>query len=368
MKIINKKILVIGSTGKLGSKLLNFCFKNKIYIDSITSYKNLQKMKYQKERYSIKKSFCLSLNKDLIQFNNFIKTNNFGIIYFLDYGSQTLELMEIFLKKNTHTIFAIANKELLIAGGPLLINKINKSKNFLIPLDSEHFSLYRSNPKNLDIYKIFITASGGPFYFKKRTNLNNVSLNQVLKHPKWKMGINNSIDSSNFINKVLEVFELASIYNIDINKINFLVSQEAYIHSIIYYNDMTISINCFNNDMIISLSKPLEIFFQKTFFRIKKNPNFLDSKYLKLSEFNDKRYKIYKYINSFKKFTHKNQIKFMILNNIAQKKYLNRELKYNDIVSFIMKKIDLTDNDYEFKSFKNILSYINEISNYYDKK
>ena len=58
----------------------------------------------------------------------------------------------------------------------------------------------------------------------------------------------------------------------------------------------------------------------------------------------------------------------MILNNIAQKKYLNRELKYNDIVSFIMKKIDLTDNDYEFKSFKNILSYINEISNYYDKK
>ena len=216
MKIINKKILVIGSTGKLGSKLLNFCFKNKIYIDSITSYKNLQKMKYQKERYSIKKSFCLSLNKDLIQFNNFIKTNNFGIIYFLDYGSQTLELMEIFLKKNTHTIFAIANKELLIAGGPLLIKKINKSKNFLIPLDSEHFSLYRSNPKNLDIYKIFITASGGPFYFKKRTNLNNVSLNQVLKHPKWKMGINNSIDSSNFINKVLEVFELASIYNIDL--------------------------------------------------------------------------------------------------------------------------------------------------------
>jgi len=368
MKKINNKILVIGSTGKLGSKLLSFCFKNKIYINSITSYKNQKKMKTQKEKYSIKKSFCLSHKEDFIQFNNFIKINKFGIIYFLDYGSKTLEFMEFFLKINTNTIFAIANKELLIAGGSILINKIKKSKNFLIPLDSEHFSLYRNNPKNSDIYKIYITASGGPFYSKKRINFNNVSLNQVLRHPKWKMGINNSIDSSNFINKVLEIFELASIYNIDINKINFLISPEAYIHSIICYNDMTISINCFNNDMIISLVKPLEIFFQKTFFKIKKNINFLDSKNLKLNEFNDKRYKIYNYIKLFRKFSHKNQIKFMILNNIAQKKYLNRELKYTNIVPFIMKKVDLNDNNYEFNSFKDILIYINQISNYYDKK
>ena len=76
-----------------------------------------------------------------------------------------------------------------------------------------------------DINKVYITASGGPFYFQKKINLNKVSLKQVLNHPKWNMGKNNSIDSSNFIKKLLEIYELSIIFNIDINKIDFLVSK-----------------------------------------------------------------------------------------------------------------------------------------------
>ena len=126
---------------------------------------------------------------------------------------------------------------MIIAGGKLLINKINKSGNKLVPLDSEHFSMINSNINNNDIDKVYITASGGPFYFKKNINLNKVNLNKLLNHPKWNMGINNSIDSSNFINKILEIFELSIIFNIDINKIDFLVSKNAYVHSIIIYKD-----------------------------------------------------------------------------------------------------------------------------------
>ena len=91
---------------------------------------------------------------------------------------------------------------MIIAGGKLLIDKINNSGNKLLPLDSEHFSMINSNTKNNEIDKVYITASGGPFYFKKNINLYHVNLRQVLNHPKWDMGINNSIDSSNFINKV----------------------------------------------------------------------------------------------------------------------------------------------------------------------
>ena len=64
--------------------------------------------------------------------------------------------------------------------------------------------MVNSNINNNEIDKVYITASGGPFYFKKNINLNKVTLKQVLKHPKWDMGKNNSIDSSNFINKILE--------------------------------------------------------------------------------------------------------------------------------------------------------------------
>ena len=78
---------------------------------------------------------------------------------------------------------------MIIAGGETLINKISKTKNKLIPLDSEHFSLKNNNLNNEIIKKIYITASGGPFYFKKKINLNSVKLSKVLDHPKWKMGI-----------------------------------------------------------------------------------------------------------------------------------------------------------------------------------
>ena len=92
---------------------------------------------------------------------------------------------------------------MIIAGGENLIDKINRSKNTLIPLDSEHFSLINTKINHKELKKIFITASGGPFYFKKKVNLEKVNLTQVLAHPKWKMGFNNSIDSSSFINKIL---------------------------------------------------------------------------------------------------------------------------------------------------------------------
>ena len=75
------------------------------------------------------------------------------------------------------------------------------------------------------------------------------------------MGYNNLIDSSNFINKILEIYELSYIYNIPLNKIDFLVSREAYVHSIVHYKDNTLSINAFKNDMIITLIKPLNYFF-----------------------------------------------------------------------------------------------------------
>ena len=115
------------------------------------------------------------------------------------------------LKHNSSCLFAVANKEMLIAGGNLLQKKIIASNNKFLPLDSEHYSLRYLNLNNKHINKLYITASGGPFYFKKKIDLKKVSLKQVVSHPKWKMGLNNSIDSSNFINKILEIFELSAI-------------------------------------------------------------------------------------------------------------------------------------------------------------
>lgn len=351
------KILIIGSTGKLGTKLLSFCSKNKINVNTITSFTNTKKLNLLKNKYGIRNCFSLSVIKQKKSFINFLKINKFKIVYFLDYGSLSLEYIDILNSHHSNIIFAVANKELIIAGGKILQNKISKNNNIFIPLDSEHFSLLKSNLKN-SINKIYITASGGPFYFNKSINLNNVTSDSVLSHPKWKMGNNNLIDSSNFMNKFLEIYELSVIFDINLSKIDFLVSREAFIHSIIDYSDSSVQLNCFNNDMIITLINPLSFFYNlnlKSYFS-KKIKNF-NYKKLKFEKFHDYRFKISKYSAYFRTLSHNQIIYLMLLNNHAQKLYLNKKLDYNKIVSFNfknLKNIDIVN----LRSLKEINEYI----------
>lgn len=253
---------------------------------------------------------------------------------------------------------------MIITGGNLLIDKIAKTNNKLIPLDSEHFSMLNLNLDNKNIKKIFITASGGPFYFNKKTNLDKVNLKNVLSHPKWNMGVNNSIDSSNFVNKILEIYELSIIYKISLNKIDFLVSSEAFVHSVIINKDNVININCFDNNMLITLVKPLYKFYPN--LSLPHKNNYFNYHNLKLEKFYDKRFKINKYLNTLKKLSHSEQISFMILNNIAQKKYLSSEIKYNYIIEFIMLNLKKIKFKSKFKSFNDIINFINSIRYQHD--
>ena len=357
-------ILIIGSTGQLGSKLLKYAKKEKISINAITCFSNEKKLSYQIDKYKINKSYILSIPSQKSNFLKMISNSKFSLVYFLDYGSSSLIYLDIILKNNSNCTIAIANKEMIIAGGHLLRNNIIKSKNKLLPLDSEHFSLFRLNPKDIETKSLYITASGGPFYFNKKINLNNVSKKDVTSHPKWKMGLNNSIDSSNFINKMLEIFELSIIFNINISKIDFLVSKEAFIHSLIYFRDNTISINCFENNMLIPLIKPLTLNFKSNELNLK-SKKFLDFKNLKLEVFNDKRFKIIKFLNKIKKFSHNQQISFMILNNCAHANYLKGKLPYSNIVDFIFKNIE-DQKDIKFRTFRDILKYIEDLKSRYE--
>lgn len=359
------KIFILGSTGKLGIKLLNFCSKNQIQIFGITCFKNSKKLSKLKLKHNIKNSFSLANAYEKLKFIKFLKNQKIDLIYFLDYGSSSLEYANYFLKNNSKSTIAIANKEMIIAGGTTFIKLISETGNNLLPLDSEHFSLFNKNIINHDISKIFITASGGPFYYKKKVNLLNVKFHDVINHPKWKMGINNSIDSSNFINKVLEIYELSSIFNIDISKIDFLVSKEAFVHSLVIFYDSTLSLNCFENDMMISLKKPLFYFF-KLNIKTEIPKKIFNTNNFKLEIFKDKRFKIYNYFNYLKKLNHSKQIQFMLLNNRAHKLYLAGKIKYDDILKFIMNNLTLNNNKTDLSSISKILKYISKLEKKYE--
>lgn len=353
------KIVIIGSTGKLGSKLLNYTFKNNIEIFAITCFKNKKKIIVQKNRFNVPNYFILSRND---HFQNFLKflTKKIDIIYFLDFGSFSLNYLKLFIKNNSRSTIAIANKEMIIAGGKPLINSIAKSKNKFIPLDSEHFSL-KNSLFNKDIKKILITASGGPFFFSKKKSFKDVSFSEVLTHPKWNMGKNNLIDSSNFINKILEIYEVSIIYNIPISKIDFIVSKQAFIHSIVFYNDGIISLNSFKNDMLLTLIYPLNDYFSL-------NKKIHSEKLLtKVDNFHfsnnfDNRFIFFNYYKKMRDFDHQKQIIFLLLNNYAQSLYLSNKLKYDQIIPFIMKNINKYLNPSQLNNIPNILKFIELIS------
>lgn len=354
---MKNKILVIGSTGNLGKKLLNFCYKNNIKISCVTCYKNTNFLKKQIKRNKIEHSFSLSDQIDVDKFKKYLSLNKFDITYFLDYGCESLVYLNLLLLNNRNSVIAVANKELIIAAGPNLNKNFRKNKNVFVPLDSEHFSLKNNLISNDNIKNIFITASGGPFYFKKSLDLNKATFASVINHPKWKMGINNSIDSSNFINKLLEIYELSYIYEINIEKINFYISKNAYIHSLIEYTDGTVTINCYNNEMLIPLIYPLSKFYPSVSLKL---PNlYFDNKNLLLEKYKDSRFKLLKYFSFLRKLDHLMVIKFLLLNNKAHELYLTNILKYNDIIPFIISKLKKDNHFTDLSNFNKTLKFIN---------
>ncbi len=370
---MSNKIIVIGSTGVLGSKLLSYLYKNKKKISLITCYSNYKKLIKQKKTSGVTHAIALDnkiniLNNDIKcgedYLFRYIENETIDLIYILNTGFESLKYIDHIIKYQKHSTIAVANKEVLVAGGKLLIDKILLSGNNFLPLDSEHFSLIDLLPKRNSIkkkvLKIYLTASGGPFYFDQNFSINTISIKQATSHPIWKMGFKNSIDSSNLVNKVLECFELSSLYDIPLSKIGITISPKAFAHSIVLYNDNRISINCFLNDMMIPLTSP---FVGKAFY---KKPNtkidLLFNNDLVFSAFNNKKFQILKYYEKLFKFNHVQQINFMILNAEAVNRFIEKKTNYKDIIPFIFKNIDKFPKKKKFKNLYEIIKYTNMLS------
>ena len=367
------KIVIIGSTGVLGTKLLNFLKKNNQNVSLITCFSNFKKVLKQKK--FIKSKLALVLNNTIkIKINELnygddllihhIKNKEIKLFYILDTGFKSLKYIDLITKFQNNCTIAIANKEILVAGGTLLINNILKSKNQILPIDSEHFSLINLFPerkfiKNY-ISKIYLTASGGPFYFNNNFNINKINLDKATSHPLWKMGYKNSIDSSNLVNKVLECFELSSLYNFPLSKIDITIVPKGFVHSIVFYNDQRISINCFNNDMMIPLTSP----FSNKLITKTSNPNlniFADQNF-DFTPFNNKKFQILKYYSTLLTYNHVQQINFMLLNAEAVNRFISKKLKYRDIIPFIFDNINNFSKTKKFKELYEIIEYTSNVS------
>ena len=254
-----KKILILGSTGSIGTNALELIRNNreKYEVVGISGNKNIELLKKQIEEFK-PTSIYVGVEQDALNLKKeypFIKEVYFGenglaelsknsdydIILTAVSGAIGIDATVEAIKREKR--IALANKETMVSAG-VYINKLLKEyqKAEIVPVDSEHSALFQSLQgfKKENVKKLIITASGGTFRGKDLAYLENVTVEQALKHPNWSMGKKITIDSSTLVNKGLEVIEAHELFNVDYDDIEVVVHPQSIIHSMVEYVDGSI--------------------------------------------------------------------------------------------------------------------------------
>ena len=143
---------------------------------------------------------------------------------------------------NSGKRLALANKESLVIAGDIVMNAAKEKGVEILPVDSEHSAIFQSlkSGKQEEIKRIILTASGGPFYGKTRSELEGVTLEETLAHPTWKMGRKITVDSATLMNKGFEVIEAVHLFGVGADKVDVTVHRESILHSAVEYIDNSI--------------------------------------------------------------------------------------------------------------------------------
>ena len=347
-----KKISIFGFTGNLGTQALDILksYKNQFEFDIFVCDKNLNLAKSVVREFN-PKSIFFSCEKVKKEFKNLelnievldcienvaerIENNPSDIFLSAISSYEALELTIAAAKSGKKLL--LANKESLVVFGKFIMDKVSSSGTELIPIDSEHFSLFsslRSLNKN-DIKKIFITASGGPFLGQNLEQIKNKKAVDALKHPTWKMGDKITIDSATLINKCFELIEAKFLFNLDPEKLDILIQPQSIIHSLIELNDGSVEAQLSKPSMIIPLSFGL-LDSRSDEVRNKFSLNmFEDEINLQLKFFPEDRKELLKITREIMNLGGNRGLIFATLNQIAVNKFLKDQIKFGEIYEFI---------------------------------
>ena len=262
-----KNIILLGATGSIGKSTLNLIRqkREKFNLIGISAYKNTEQLKLISEEFNVKNVCFFKNDKDIV-FKKCTKVMK-GHDGLLELASLNCDivvsgisglagLMPAYTAINNGNNIAIANKEPLVVAGNILIECSKKNNVKILPVDSEHNSIFQCFDNNFreNISHITITASGGPFLNRPLNNFKNITIEEALKHPKWQMGKKISIDSATLINKALEVIEAGFLFELKSNEINVVIHPESIIHGLVHYKDGSVLANLALPDMISPLS------------------------------------------------------------------------------------------------------------------
>lgn len=154
---------------------------------------------------------------------------------------------------------ALANKETLVTAGHIIMPLAKERGVSILPVDSEHSAIFQSlqGGQEKALHKILLTASGGPFRGKTRAELEEIRVEDALKHPNWEMGRKITIDSSTMVNKGLEVIEAKWLFGVSVDQVEVVVQPQSIIHSMVEYTDGAIIAELGTPDMKLPIQYAL---------------------------------------------------------------------------------------------------------------
>lgn len=265
-----KNIAILGSTGSIGTQTLEVieAHSDKFQVVALSAGDNIslflnQIRKFTPEIVSVKNKESMEIVKR--EFPNLrVYSGEDGLIEVATYQKVDFVVSAVVgsigLKPTIKAIEAgktigLANKETLVSAGHIVMNLGIKYNVPIIPIDSEHSAIFQSlNGESIDnVKRIILTASGGSFRNKSREELQNVTVEQALKHPNWSMGAKITIDSATMMNKGLEIIEAHWLFNLPFEKIDVLIHPESIIHSMVEYNDKAVIAQLGTPDMKVPI-------------------------------------------------------------------------------------------------------------------
>lgn len=268
-----KDLIVLGSTGSIGTQTLTVARKLGIRITGLAAGSNYKLLEEQAREFMPKsvamfdedaaKKLKIALSDtDIKVFSgkdgiNAVATGDGNIVLCAIVGIAGLDstLKAIEAGKD----IALANKETLVTGGRLVKQKIKEKNVKLLPVDSEHSAIFQSlqGAPAGSLKKILLTASGGPFFGKTYDELKKVTVKDALNHPNWSMGSKITIDSATLMNKGLEVIEAVHLFDVSPEQIEVLVHRQSILHSAVELSDGAVIAELGTPDMKVPIQYAL---------------------------------------------------------------------------------------------------------------
>jgi 1-deoxy-D-xylulose-5-phosphate reductoisomerase len=238
-----KKIAILGSTGSIGRQTLDVirALPDELKIVALTGNKNLELLERQIREFQ-PKMFCSSVKPDISYGGEFLSAEEIASHPMVDFvvvaTAGKAGLSPTLAALRADKTVALANKEVLVMAGEIIVREASLHQAQILPIDSEHSAIWQClQGEENKPQRLFLTASGGPFYHYSQSQLTEVTPEQALQHPVWKMGRKVTIDSATLMNKGLEVIEAHWLFSFPFDSIKILVHPQSIVHSMVEFTD-----------------------------------------------------------------------------------------------------------------------------------